>query len=108
MHPLLLDRRKNDQKYLLDCALTHSPLLERGPGSGPDHGHTHDQDHSKISAVFLRAVVETEERAQIGPGTAGYTDAAQRSAVAHRIYQQSGGTHRQQALRMRDDSVIPK
>src|SRR5213593_1087971 len=80
-------RNNNDQPYLLVCALAHSPLLDCRTRSNPDHGCNRDQGYPEVSAVLLRAVVETKERTQIAQGTGGPTGPAQRSADPLRIHQ---------------------
>jgi len=86
--PRPIDWRNNsDQTYLLVCALAHSPLLDCRTRSNPDHGCNRDQGYPEVSAVLLRAVVETKERTQIAQGTGGPTGPAQRSADPLRIHQ---------------------
>src|SRR5207244_9821186 len=76
----------------------------------PDHGQDCREGDPKVPDIYLRAVVGGEEperqgsETTDGKGSPGHVEI--RSADARGIHQQSGGSHRQQNVRMRHDSIM--
>ncbi len=70
----------------------------------PDYGQGRRQGRPEIPELDLRAVVAREGPAEVTEGTASRAAYARRSTDAPRLYQQSGGTHRN---KMFEGGMIP-
>src|SRR6266481_7697192 len=96
--------------HILRC-VSHRPVLRSRKRSGlPDNGQDCREGCPEVPDIYLRAVVagKSPERqgTQTADGTASLGHVEIRSADALGFYQQGSRSHREQNVRMRDDSMM--